>query len=65
MVITGWKPHFMWAKYKLKYLKDPKGVYPKDQCVIISRRGFKKDGSEAGAKKWYDTHKELVNSWFK
>lgn len=93
IVITGWKPHYMWAKYKLKYLKDPKGVYPKDQCVIISRRGFKKDkpkaatffknfnlkedqlyelmadikadGSEAGAKKWYDAHKELVNSWFK
>jgi glycine betaine/proline transport system substrate-binding protein len=25
----------------LKYLKDPKGVYPKDACSIISRRGFK------------------------
>jgi glycine betaine/proline transport system substrate-binding protein len=27
----------------LKYLKDPKGVYPKDACTIISRRGFEAD----------------------
>ena len=93
IVITGWKPHYMWAKYHLKYLKDPKGVYPKDACTIISRRGFKKDdpkaakffenfnlkedqlyslmddiktlGNDAGAKKWYNAHKKLVNSWFK
>jgi glycine betaine/proline transport system substrate-binding protein len=31
----------------LKYLKDPKGVYPKDACTIISRRGFEADQPEA------------------
>ncbi len=42
-VVTGWKPHFKWAKNDLKYLADPKGVFPKDACTIISRKGFEKD----------------------
>lgn len=46
-VVTGWKPHFKWAKNDLKYLEDPKGIYPKDVCTIISRRGFDKDQPEA------------------
>ncbi len=41
VVITGWKPHFMWARYDLKYLEDPKGVYPKDVMAILARKGFK------------------------
>jgi glycine betaine/proline transport system substrate-binding protein len=47
IVITGWKPHFKWFENDLKYLEDPKGVYPKDVCAIISRRGFEKDQPEA------------------
>lgn len=47
IVITGWKPHFKWSQYDLKYLKDPKGIYPKDACTIISRRGFEKDQPKA------------------
>ena len=47
LVVTGWKPHFIWNKYDLKYLKDPKGIYPKDACTIISRKGFAKDKPEA------------------
>ncbi len=43
IVITGWKPHHMWADYDLKYLEDPKEVYPKDVCAIVSRMGFKED----------------------
>ncbi len=43
IVVTGWKPHFKWTKNDLKYLDDPKGVFPKDACTIISRRGFEKD----------------------
>ena len=45
---TGWKPHFKWAKNELKYLADPKGVFPKDVCAIISRRGFAEDMPKAG-----------------
>lgn len=41
IVITGWKPHYKWSEYELKYLKDPKKIYPKDACTIISRKGFK------------------------
>ena len=47
IAITGWKPHFKWANNKLKYLEDPKGVYPKDVCAIISRRGFQEDMPKA------------------
>ena len=43
IVITGWKPHFKWANHDLKYLEDPKGIYPMDVCVILSRRGFEED----------------------
>jgi glycine betaine/proline transport system substrate-binding protein len=47
IVVTGWKPHFKWAQHDLKYLEDPKGVYPKDACSIISRIGFKEEQPEA------------------
>lgn len=43
IVITGWKPHHKWADYDLKYLEDPKQVYPKDVCAILSRQGFEQD----------------------
>ncbi|HKK63691.1 MAG TPA: glycine betaine ABC transporter substrate-binding protein [Bacteroidales bacterium] len=45
-VITGWKPHYKWAQFDIKYLEDPKGIYPKDVCAIISRRGFETDHPE-------------------
>jgi glycine betaine/proline transport system substrate-binding protein len=47
IVITGWKPHFMWANFDIKYLDDPKDVYPKDVCAIVSRTGFEEDMPEA------------------
>jgi glycine betaine/proline transport system substrate-binding protein len=47
IVVTGWKPHFMWDKFDLKYLDDNEGVYPKDACEIISRRGFEQEKPEA------------------
>jgi len=43
IVITGWKPHHKWNKYDLKYLEDPKDIFPKDVCAILSRKGFKDD----------------------
>lgn len=27
IVVTGWSPLWIWSKFKLKYLKDPKNVY--------------------------------------
>lgn len=43
IVITGWKPHFKWAQYDLKYLEDPKGVYPQEKAWIVTRKGFTSD----------------------
>lgn len=40
IVITGWKPHFKWNNFDLKYLEDPKDIYPKDEMRILSRKGF-------------------------
>ena len=47
IVITGWKPHYKWNRFDLKYLEDPKGIYPKDVCATIARRGFEEDQPEA------------------
>jgi len=44
IVITGWQPHWMFTKYKLKFLKDPKNVYGKSENIhTIARLGLKKD----------------------
>ncbi len=92
IIITGWKPHFMFTDYDLKYLEDPKGIFPKDVCAIVTRTNFKKERPVVGeflsnfnmeemklydlmaeikdgrdpltaAKKWYNDHKTLVESW--
>lgn len=47
IVVTGLKPHLKWLEYDLKYLDDPKGVYPTDVCAIVSRRGFEEDMPQA------------------
>lgn len=49
IVITGWKPHFKWAKNNLKYLKDPKSIYPEDACTIIARSDFEEDQPEVAS----------------
>lgn len=40
IVVTGWTPHWMWAKWKLKYLRDPKDVYGKGGYIstVVSRQ---------------------------
>lgn len=46
IVITGWKPHFMWSQFHLKLLKDSKNFFPTDKISIISRKDFDKDEPE-------------------
>ncbi|MDR6884592.1 glycine betaine ABC transporter substrate-binding protein [Bacillus sp. 3255] len=48
IIVTGWTPHWMFAKYELKYLSDPKGVYGKDEEIhTIVRSNLKKDAPSA------------------
>lgn len=48
IVVAGWSPHFKFAKYDLKYLEDPKGVYGGvEKIITIARKGLKEDMPEA------------------
>jgi len=43
IVVTLWKPQWIWSKYKLKYLSDPKGAYgATDSIHGIETRAFNK-----------------------
>jgi glycine betaine/proline transport system substrate-binding protein len=42
IIVTGWTPHWMFAKYDLKYLEDPKGTFGNDEEIhTIVRKGLK------------------------
>jgi glycine betaine/proline transport system substrate-binding protein len=50
IIVTGWTPHWKFAKMDLKYLEDPKGVYGQDEQIhTIVRTGLKDDQPEAYA----------------
>ncbi|HBV99446.1 MAG TPA: glycine/betaine ABC transporter substrate-binding protein [Desulfotomaculum sp.] len=47
IVVTGWTPHWKFAKWDLKYLEDPKGVYGGEEHIAtIVRKGLKEDKPE-------------------
>lgn len=48
IVVTGWTPHWMFTKFPLNFLKDPKNVYGKaEQIHTIVRKGLKQDAPQA------------------
>ncbi|MFV0558769.1 MAG: ABC transporter permease/substrate binding protein [Enterococcus sp.] len=48
IVITGWSPHWMFAKYDLKYLEDPQGTMGSEESIhTIARQGLEEDMPEA------------------
>ena len=49
IVITGWNPHWMFAKYPdMHYLDDPKGVYGETETInSLAREGLEEDKPEA------------------
>lgn len=50
IVVTGWSPHWMFARWKLHYLEDPKGALGgEEKCHIQARQGFKEDFPKAAA----------------
>jgi glycine betaine/proline transport system substrate-binding protein len=44
VLVTGWKPHWMFARWKLKFLDDPKKVYGKSENLhTITRTDLAQD----------------------
>ncbi|MGC6175323.1 glycine betaine ABC transporter substrate-binding protein [Lacrimispora sp. 38-1] len=44
IVVTGWTPHWMFARWDLKILKDPQGIYGDAENIhAYSRKGFEED----------------------
>lgn len=50
IVVTAWTPHWMFARWDMKYLDDPKNIYGgAEQIHTIARKDLKKDMPEAYA----------------
>ncbi|WP_217586011.1 glycine betaine ABC transporter substrate-binding protein [Lentibacillus saliphilus] len=49
IIITGWNPHWTFAKYPdMKYLEDPKGLYGgSEDITTLARKGLKDDKPNA------------------
>lgn len=48
IVVTGWSPHWKFAKFDLKYLEDPKGIYGEEESIeTLVRKGLKEDQPSA------------------
>ncbi|MCC2250861.1 glycine/betaine ABC transporter [Virgibacillus sp. AGTR] len=49
IVVTGWNPHWMFAKFdNIKYLEDPKGIYGDVEVIkSLARKGLKEDKPNA------------------
>ncbi|WP_202410114.1 glycine betaine ABC transporter substrate-binding protein [Halobacillus litoralis] len=48
IVVTGWTPHWKFAKYDLKYLEDPKEVFGgEEQIKTMVRQGLKDEKPNA------------------
>lgn len=48
IMITAWSPHYMFAKWDLKYLEDPKGIFgDEQQAITIVRKGLAEEMSSA------------------
>lgn len=48
IIVTGWTPHWMFSKYDLKYLEDPKKSFGEaEEIHTIVRKGLKEDKSVA------------------
>jgi len=44
IVVTGWSPHWMFAKWDLRYIEDPKGTLGgRERIHALARKGFYQD----------------------
>lgn len=65
IVVTGWTPHWKFARWDLRYLEDPENVFGGDEQIhTIVRDGFAEDMPEAHAIldnfQWSAEHMEEV-----
>ncbi|MBN2977818.1 glycine betaine ABC transporter substrate-binding protein [Pseudomonas lactucae] len=50
IAVTGWVPHWMFAKWKLRFLDDPKGIYGAAETVnSIGSKGLEAKAPEVAA----------------
>ncbi|MFP4314616.1 MAG: glycine betaine ABC transporter substrate-binding protein [Desulfovibrionales bacterium] len=50
VVVTGWTPHWKFARWDLKYLEDPENIYGGDEAIhTIVRKGLRQDMPEVYA----------------
>jgi len=50
IIVTGWTPHWMFSKFEMKYLEDPKGIFGQDEQIhTIVRQGLKEEDPSAYA----------------
>ena len=48
IVVTGWTPHGKFARFDLKYLEYPKGIYGGEEYIAtLARKGMKEDKPDA------------------
>lgn len=41
LIVTAWRPHWKWAKYDMRYLDDPKGIYGGSESIhAMATKGF-------------------------
>lgn len=44
MVVTGWTPHWMFARWNLKFLEDPQNIFgDAEQIHTVARKGLQQD----------------------
>ncbi|MFO7820645.1 MAG: glycine betaine ABC transporter substrate-binding protein [Lentisphaeria bacterium] len=47
IAVTGWKPHWKFARWDLKFLDDPKGIYGAVEKIhTVARKGLKEEMPE-------------------
>ncbi len=68
IVVTGWTPHWMFARWDLKYLADPKGVFGGEERIhTLARPGLAEERPEAyrilDAFRWTPAEMEQVMAW--
>src|SRR6056297_2728886 len=50
VVVTGWTPHWMFARWDLKYLADPKNIYGESEAInTVVRKELKEEHPEVFA----------------